>query len=106
METGKSTKFRNFYGETLNNLPDHRTYHFIDEKHIVNKDVYNDRVRTDPLTGAGQVYFCQRYLPGGVQFSWYHSMPTKRRSGDALQHRPGKRKGRLVHGMYRAFTQH
>jgi transposase len=30
---------------------DHSKYNFIDEKHIFNKDVYQQRVRKDPLTG-------------------------------------------------------
>ena len=32
-------------------LPNHYKYHFIDEKHIVNKDCMGNRVRADPLTG-------------------------------------------------------
>ena len=32
-------------------LPDHSKYHFLDEKHLVNKDVEPNRVRADPLTG-------------------------------------------------------
>jgi transposase len=42
--------FHRFLG-TLAKLPNHFKYHFIDEKHIVNKDCYNDRVRADPETG-------------------------------------------------------
>jgi hypothetical protein len=30
---------------------DHSKYNFIDKKHIFNKDVYQQRVRKDPLTG-------------------------------------------------------
>jgi hypothetical protein len=32
-------------------LPNHHKYHFIDEKHLVNKDCITNRVRADPLTG-------------------------------------------------------
>ena len=32
-------------------LPNHHKYHFIDEKHLVNKDCIANRVRADPLTG-------------------------------------------------------
>ncbi len=42
---------------TIAKLPQHTKYHFIDEKHVVNKDVYNDRVRADPLTGRVQCIF-------------------------------------------------
>ena len=35
----------------LAQLPDHTKYHFIDEKHLVNKDVCPNKVRADPLTG-------------------------------------------------------
>ena len=37
---------------TIASLPRHDKFHFIDEKHIVNKDCYNNRVRADPITGA------------------------------------------------------
>jgi transposase len=32
-------------------LPNHHKYHFIDEKHLVNKDCIANRVHADPLTG-------------------------------------------------------
>ena len=38
--------------ETIAQLPNHFKYHFLDEKHIVNKDCIGNRVRADPLTGA------------------------------------------------------
>jgi transposase len=39
------------YVATVGGFPNHMKFHFIDEKHVVNKDTYNDRVRADPLTG-------------------------------------------------------
>jgi transposase len=35
----------------LEMLPDHTRYHWLDEKHMVNKDVEATKVRADPLTG-------------------------------------------------------
>jgi hypothetical protein len=43
--------YHEFMG-TIATLKLHNKYHFIDEKHIVNKDCYNNRVRADPLSGA------------------------------------------------------
>lgn len=37
--------------ETLGGLPDHKKYHFVDEKHLANKDGMNGKVRACPLTG-------------------------------------------------------
>ena len=42
---------------TIAKLPVHNKYHFIDEKHVVNKDVYGNRVRADPLTGRVRCIF-------------------------------------------------
>jgi hypothetical protein len=41
----------------LAHLPNHMKYHWIDEKHVVNKDAYDDRVRADPLTGRVRCIF-------------------------------------------------
>ena len=38
--------------ETIAKFPDHSRYHFIDEKHFVNKDAYNNKVRVNPLDGS------------------------------------------------------
>ena len=35
----------------LDKLPDHSKFHWLDEKHMVNKDVEASKVRADPLTG-------------------------------------------------------
>ena len=35
----------------LEDLPDHSKFHWLDEKHMVNKDVEATKVRADPLTG-------------------------------------------------------
>ena len=48
--------YHNFMA-TIAKLPQHTKYHFIDEKHVVNKDVYGDRVRADPLTGRVRCIF-------------------------------------------------
>jgi hypothetical protein len=42
--------FHRFLG-MLAKLRNHFKYHFIHEKHIVNKDCYNDQVCADPVTG-------------------------------------------------------
>ena len=39
-----------FFGK-LAGLPNRFKYHWVDEKHVVNKDCMNGRVRRDPLTG-------------------------------------------------------
>jgi hypothetical protein len=39
------------YRAKIEQLFDHSKYHFCDEKHLVNKDVYSKRARADPLTG-------------------------------------------------------
>jgi hypothetical protein len=39
------------YRAKIEQLFDHSKYHFCDEKHLVNKDVYTKRARADPLTG-------------------------------------------------------
>lgn len=38
--------------EKIVKFPDHAKYHFIDEKHFINGDVYNNKVRVDPLTNT------------------------------------------------------
>ena len=42
--------FVEFY-EKLKQLPDRKRFNFLDEKHIVNKDVLQTKVRRDPLSG-------------------------------------------------------
>jgi transposase len=39
------------FRQKINGLKDKSRYHFIDEKHLVNKDIYAKKVRADPLTG-------------------------------------------------------
>jgi transposase len=39
------------FRSTLQKLPDHSKFHWLDEKHMVNKDVEATKVRADPLTG-------------------------------------------------------
>ena len=42
--------FKELY-EAVTRLPDHTKYNFLDEKHLLNRDVYKAKVRQDPLTG-------------------------------------------------------
>lgn len=35
----------------MNMFPDHLKWNFLDEKHVVNKDVLPKTIRADPLTG-------------------------------------------------------
>lgn len=39
------------YRAKIEQLFDHSKFHFCDEKHLVNKDVYTKKARADPLTG-------------------------------------------------------
>ena len=39
------------FRKTIDQLTNHWKFHFIDEKHVVNKDCIGNRVRADPLTG-------------------------------------------------------
>ena len=39
------------FNQIIAGFPDHRKFHFLDEKHICNKDVVPNRVRDDPLSG-------------------------------------------------------
>ena len=43
-------RFARFH-QIISGFPDHRNFHFLDEKHICNKDVVPNRVRADPLSG-------------------------------------------------------
>jgi hypothetical protein len=45
---GNVAKYHEFMAK-LAMLPNHHKYHFIDEKHLVNKDCIANRVRADPL---------------------------------------------------------
>jgi hypothetical protein len=39
------------YIQKMERLPDKTKFHFLDEKHLVNKDVLPNKTRADPLTG-------------------------------------------------------
>ena len=39
------------YRDIMDMFPDHSKWNFLDEKHVVNKDVLPKKIRADPLTG-------------------------------------------------------
>jgi transposase len=42
---------------TLNNLPEHRKYHFIDKNYIINDELSNERILADSFTGRVRFIF-------------------------------------------------
>jgi hypothetical protein len=72
---------------TLEHLPNHFKYHWIDEKHVVNSDAYDDRVRADPLTGRVWCIFVSgNFCPAFNLIGIIRGSGAQPPTADALQH--------------------